>query len=350
MSRHLGRTVLALAALAFAMPAFANPACDAASAYSAARHGAAVLVMQNGKVICETFAGEGSVDNRMELASGTKSFTGMMLAAAVQDKLLTLDEPVAKTLPEWREDPVKSQVTIRQLLSLTSGLVSQIGVPPEYAKAITMPLTYAPGERFSYGPGPYQVFGEVMKRKLAAAGQPADPLSYMKRRFLDPLGMTRIQWRRTPGGDPYLPQGAILTAREWAIYGEFVRGGARIKGKAVVDPATFKALFVGSKANPAYGLTWWLPHAPVRPDPVSATADFAIRSSELPADLVVAAGAGNQRLYVIPSRGLTIVRLASFDMKSLVSPRALSAIAGPSDAASRWSDTDFLLTLLPAKN
>ena len=103
MSRHLGRTVLALAALAFAMPAFANPACDAASAYSAARHGAAVLVMQNGKVICETFAGEGSVDHRMELASGTKSFTGMMLAAAVQDKLLTLDEPVAKTLPEWRE-------------------------------------------------------------------------------------------------------------------------------------------------------------------------------------------------------------------------------------------------------
>ena len=90
--------------------------------------------------------------------------------------------------------------------------------------------------------------------------------------------------------------------------------------------------------------------APIRPDPVSATADFAIRSSELPADLVVAAGAGNQRLYVIPSRGLTIVRLASFDMKSLVSPRALSAMAGPSDAASRWSDTDFLLTLLPAKN
>jgi CubicO group peptidase (beta-lactamase class C family) len=235
-----------------------------------------------------------------------------MLAAAVQDGLVgSLDEPVAKTLAEWRGDPRKTRATIRDLLTLSAGLRGRAGRPPEYRAAVAQPLVSEPGEVFSYGPASYQVWGEVMKRKLAAAGQPADPYLYLKRRVLDPIGLSDIGWRRTPDGDPLLPQGAVMTAREWARFGEFVRGDGKVGGRAIIDPATFHELFRSSRANPAYGITWWLPHPPKTRDLVDRQSDLADHLGEVPPDLVMAAGAGDQRLYVIPSRHLTIVRLAT---------------------------------------
>ena len=317
------------AAGAAALAGADDPRCQKALAYSAERRGAAVLVLKDGKPICEGYAGEGAPDHAMETASATKSFVGLMLAAAVQDHLLTLDEPVSKTLPEWKADPRKAKVTIRQLLSLTSGMPSVVGRPPTYADAIAMPLNNDPGVVFQYGPGPYQLFGEVMRRKLVAAGQPGDPYLYLKRRILDPIGLVPGRWRRMPNGDALLPQGAMLTVREWVKAGEFVRAGGKVAGKQIVDPATFKALFTGSKVNPAYGITWWLPNATASPDAVTASNDLTRHVGETPRDLVMAAGAGNQRLYVVPSKGLTVARLATFI--------GLGPQPGP-----RWSDIEFI--------
>ncbi len=318
-----------------------NPGCRAAVAFAEPRLGASVLVIKDGTIVCEAYMGRGAADRQMELASGTKSFVGLMAAAAVQDGLLALDEPVAKTLPEWRTDPIKARVTLRQVISLTSGMRSQVGRPPEYAEAVSYPLTAAPGERFQYGPAPFQLFGEVMKRKLAAAGQPPDPLVYLHRRILDPIGLAEVGWRRTPGGDPLLPQGALLTARQWARFGEFVRGGARLDGRPIVDPATFQDLFVGSAANPAYGLSWWLPKGPASGDPVTASFDLALHPGCAPPDLVAALGAGNQRLFVIPSMQLTIVRQAELNL----APADRQSAAGPPRL--RWSDVAFLTALVP---
>lgn len=330
--------LLAFFLIFVAAPAFAGPpsqaACDAAAAYSTPRRGASVLVLYNGRVVCESYAGEGGPDHGMEIWSGTKSFTGIMAAAAVQDGLLDLDEPVARTLPEWRSDPWKARVTIRQLLSLTSGLPGgKPGRAPPYDEAVASSLTAEPGTLFQYGPAPFQVFGEVMKRKLAAAGQDSDPLVYLKRRILDPIGLVPTDWRRTAAGDPLLPQGAVLTAREWAKFGEFVRLGGAWDGRQLVDPQAFAQLFVGSAAHPGYGISWWLPHPAKVPDVVTASTDMGANAGRLPPDLVVAAGAGDQRLYVIPSLGLTIVRQASFRPLRDYRDR-------------RWSDTQFLLTLI----
>jgi CubicO group peptidase (beta-lactamase class C family) len=48
-----------------------------------------------------------------------------MAAAAVQDRLLSLDELAVETLPEWRDDPLKRRITVRHILSLTSGLATR---------------------------------------------------------------------------------------------------------------------------------------------------------------------------------------------------------------------------------
>jgi hypothetical protein len=218
---------------------------------------------------------------------------------------------------------------------MASGQGGTIGRPPSYADAIAAPLSADPGTKFQYGPMPMQIFGEIMRRKLLSKGMDPSPLAYLKRRILDPIGMVIGDWRNGPDGNPLMPQGAVLAAREWAKVGEFVRAGGKVGGKQIVDPATLAALFRPSAINPTYGMTWWLPHPSTSPDPVTAGTDIGRRARELPRDLVVAAGAGDQRLYIIPSLGLTIVRQAQLDIAA--------AMRGEK---SNWSDAAFLETLL----
>ncbi|MFY7876949.1 MAG: serine hydrolase, partial [Pirellula sp.] len=104
-----------------AQPVPSSEACKVAAAYSHSQKGTGVLVMVQGKVVFEDYAEGWNADKPHLLASGTKSFCGVMAGCAVHDGLLTLDEKVADTLTEWKEDKRKSQVTIRQLLSLCSG-------------------------------------------------------------------------------------------------------------------------------------------------------------------------------------------------------------------------------------
>lgn len=196
-------------------------------------------------------------------------------------------------------------------------------------------IAAAPGTRFQYGPTPLQIFGEVMRRKLKATGQNPDPQEYLDRRLLVPLGVRTGEWRKGADGKPLMPQGLVLAASEWAKIGEFVRAGGKQDGKPLVDPVAFADLFEGSSVNPAYGLTWWLPRPSLSNDPVTRATDITEHSTELPADMVVAAGAGDQRLYVIPSRRLTIVRQAKLDIMALAAGKK-----------SGWSDTRFLELLL----
>jgi CubicO group peptidase (beta-lactamase class C family) len=333
---------LLIAAVSPAVAVDSTPACAAARAYSSALHGVSVLIRQDGVVVCEAYANGGGADAAWPIHSGTKSFNGVIAAAAAQDGLLTLDEPVSKTLAEWRGDPAKAAVTIRQLLQLTSGLGGRAFPAPDFEAAVIQPFA-APTGTFQYAAAPFQVFGAVMRRKLEAAGRDPDPTNYLKTRILDPIGMSWAGWRRTPGGDAMLDQGANLTAREWAKYGEFVRGGGRVDGKPIVDPATFATLFQGSAANPAYGVTWWLPMANDAPDVVTARLDLRGHEADLPADMVIAAGAGDQRLYVVPSCRLTVVRQAKLDAQ-----RIRAARAGGGGMRDGWSDFAFIKPILDA--
>ena len=309
------------------------PGCNKALAYSAAHNGLALLVLEDGKVRCKS----PDVSTPQELWSGTKSLVGLMAAAAVQDGLLTLDERASDTLVEWKDEPQKALITIRHLLAMTAGQASAVGRPQGYLDSIKAPLTAEPGARFQYGPAPMQIVGEIMQRKLATAGLDASPRLYIERRLLTPIGVKIGGWRSGPDGAALMPQGLVLAAEEWAKIGELVRHGGVHQGKALVDAQALGELFKGSAANPAYGLTWWMPRASQSKDPVTRSTDITDNASELPADLVVAAGAGDQRLYVIPSRRLTIVRQAKLDLMAL-------ATGGKSG----WSDSHFLSLLLPA--
>jgi CubicO group peptidase (beta-lactamase class C family) len=323
-----------------AVAALSDAALDRARAYAARHDGLSLLILHDGGVVLEDYP-EGGPDDAHALHSGTKSFLGVLAAAAVQDGLLTLDERVSETLTEWRNEPLKAGATLRQLLNLTVGLPSQIGVIPTYADAIAMPFNANPGERFQYGPAPFQVFGEILRRKLGDAGRTADPLTYLHDRVLDPIGLRYADWARGADGLPRLPAGAAMSARAWARFGEFVRVGGVVDGARLVDEQAFAAMFQGSRANPAYGMTWWLPRPTPAVDPVTRLNDASRHADALPADLVMANGAGHQMLYVVPSLKLTIVRQARLDIVKVMREASPEG-PGPDD----WSDFAFLSTLL----
>jgi CubicO group peptidase (beta-lactamase class C family) len=242
-----------------------------------------------------------------------------MAVAAQEDGLLKLDEKVCETITEWKSDPLKSKITIRQLLTLTSGLdVNRSQIPPAYSEAIKFPAKHEPGTFFEYGPVPFQVFGEVMRRKLQPKKEGV--LDYLKRRILNPIGLNVRFWATDREGNPLLPQGAFLTAREWAKFGLFLKNGGKWNGKQIVPEKLLKECFVGSKANPAYGITFWLNKPGKNPlggnnrialGNVEEISENGITQEGLK-DLFMAAGAGNQRLYVIPSLDMVIVRQGNF--------------------------------------
>lgn len=304
----------------------------AAAAYSAERRGVSFLVMHGNRILFEDYP-RSSPEATHELASGTKSFCGVLAAAMVQDGMLELDEACADTLSEWRVDPVRRTATIRTLLSLSSGLGGgAIGRPPTYAGAVAQPLAGAPGV-FRYGPAPFQVFGEIVRRKLIAAGRSDDVLAFMEERLLRPAGVTHGPWRRQTG-QANLPSGAQFDARNWARFGAFVQGGCRVDGRATVDTAALSDCFDPTPANPGYGLTWWLLRPGlIPPSPRSPIDSSAAALAGLPT-VHMAAGAGDQRLYLIPDRDLVVVRQADGILGRLM--------GGGTD----WSDATFLRLVL----
>jgi CubicO group peptidase (beta-lactamase class C family) len=313
MNHLTRRAMLAGSVAAVASAARAQSPYAAAAAYSAQHAGVSTLVMVDGRIAFEDYPNGGAPEQPRPLASGTKSFTGLMAAAAVQDRLLTLNEPAAGALTEWRDDPAKRGITVRHLLTLTSGLQTNRtrGDVLPAAEALQLPVVAEPGARFAYGGDPFQIFAELMRRKLKGE----DPAVWLERRLLTPAGVRAGRWGRVSDGLPQIAGGARLTARDWARFGEFVRLQGRVNGRQLVDAQALTACFQGTKANPAYGLGWWLNRRVSdeqrRTIPQLRRAmDLSPDETAIPADLVMAAGAGKQRLYVSREARMVVVRQA----------------------------------------
>lgn len=148
-----------------------------------------------------------STDAIFNMASMTKPITSTLIMMLIEEGKVELDAPVSAYLPAltnqqvftafnqdngiFTAEPVKNGMTVRQLLTHTSGIgytfTSDIlnklmtGVPG--ARATSYPLLFEPGTLWHYGEST-RVLGEIV---AAVTGQ--ELYTYMKERLLDPLGM-----------------------------------------------------------------------------------------------------------------------------------------------------------------
>ncbi len=303
------------------------PQMEAAAQYSAAHTGVAMLVMQGGRVIFEDYQAGESARGARKIYSGTKGFWILAALKAQEEGLLDLDERVSSTIPEWRGDEGKARVTIRQLLTFSSGLDPAFqlhgeGIADRDAIALRSPLVAAPGSAFIYGPAALQVFHEVFKRKL---GDRETPTKYLERKVLHPLGLGPQRYLADKQGNPLLATGFILTTRQWARMGQLILD----HGKPVVSAGSLSACLHGSPANCAFGMGFWnnaKADSPSRheldvedmlePKWYRQNWSGACLCSDAPGDMVASIGSGYQRLFVIPSNDLVVVRQGKFGRMS----------------------------------
>jgi CubicO group peptidase (beta-lactamase class C family) len=294
--------------------------CARAAKYSESKRGVSILVLQNGQTIFEHYANGGSARGRWPIFSGTKSFWGIAALAALRDGLFKLDDPVSDTITEWKSDPRKSQISIRQLLTQTDGIegasrLQRASVRDRNTVAIRLPVVAQPGSAFIYGPSHLQIFTELLRRKLRGRST----IGYFEGRVSNRLGLDRLNFKKDARGNPLPATGFELTAREWACLGELVLGQGSYHGRQIVPAALLREAFNGSVANPSYGLTFWLNRqAPDgREADLERILDLPWQSAEwtnvcickdAPADMAVALGSHYQRLFILPSLKAVIVR------------------------------------------
>ncbi|MEP7013969.1 MAG: serine hydrolase [Verrucomicrobiota bacterium] len=294
--------------------------CARAAKYFDQTHGVSMLVMQNGRIVFEHFANGGMVNGRWPIFSGTKNFWGLAALCATRDGLIRLDDHVADTITEWKGDPRKSQITVRQLLNQTDGIedapfLHRQSIRDRNAVAIRLPSMAAPGTRFIYGPSHFQIFLELLHRKLSGRSV----TSYFEENVAGPLGLAALEYKRDGRGNPLVASGFELTAREWARLGELVLGNGSYHGRQVVPSGLLREALTGSSANPSYGLTFWLNRQAPHGREIDIEKELDLKwerarwidicfSRAAPSDMIVGLGSGYQRMFIIPSINAIIVR------------------------------------------
>jgi CubicO group peptidase (beta-lactamase class C family) len=115
-------------------------------------------------------------------------------------------------------------------------------------------------------------------------------------------------------GNPHIPNGAHLTARNWVKFGQWMLQGGGWNGKQIVRKDLLAELVKPTKTNPGHGLALWLNQpggqgaagVPGQKSNVGATAGWIYRDGS--PDIFAALGAGKCRMYVFPSLNLVLLR------------------------------------------
>ncbi|MBV8279985.1 MAG: beta-lactamase family protein [Verrucomicrobia bacterium] len=303
--------------------AVSESTCAAAQKYSVAHRGLSLLVIQDGHVLYEGYSDGDSQEKVASIFSGTKGFWCVAAIAAQQDGILDLDEPVRDTITEWADAPDKKNITIRNLLSFTAGIEPVFAlhgrrIPDRNHYSIALRAVASPGQTFMYGPSELQIFSEVLRRKLLR--RHLTPQEYLQRRILTPLGIYGVDFREDTVGNPLLASGFKLSAREWAQLGILILNEGKYGHRQIVPGGMLEELFRGSHANPIFGMGFWLNRTAgdgASEVDVEKMLDIPWQRQywqhvclcrDAPRDLIAAIGSGYQRVFVIPSMDLIIVR------------------------------------------
>ena len=296
-----------------------------------ARRGTEVLlVLRDGELLYEWYAPKPrllpAAEGRRSLASMAKGVLGGLgLARLAQDGLIELDDPIGQHVPEWRDDPERRNLTLRQLASHSAGLRSaRTKDDQDWAReymgnhdrrvelALQTPVSDAPGRAVDYSNPSFTILGYALSRAAWESGQ-GDLREHLRRELMRPLGIPDGAWSMGYGkampwdGVPVydLAGGGQATGRALAVLGAMVTAGGRRDGANVLARHWIEEIATATTASlpsdwrerrqPAAGLGWWLNRNGVWP--------------EAPPDTMVAAGSGHQLLVAVPSIGLTVVRL-----------------------------------------
>lgn len=251
-------------------------------------------------------------DQAMDGWSMTKSVTAMIVGRAVTLGLLDVDAPISRWWPE--ADEAHGRLTLRQLMTETAGMdVNYIrelnpAMPDRVKDALSLRFNHEPGAVWEYA---QTVCDLVLNTVGRAAGR--DAVEFAQEQLFAPLGIAvgSYTWERDRAGNPQGWAHLKMRNPDWARLAHMMLWNGVWNGQQLISPDYIREALTGVADNPAYGFLFWLNGGAWWRVPAVEGPDQG-EGSVLPAgpdDLFGFIGIGEQRMFVIPSRDLVIVRL-----------------------------------------
>jgi CubicO group peptidase (beta-lactamase class C family) len=248
--------------------------------------GVGLLLCTGDKTLYKRAFGADTIETVHLLASATKLASGTAVVTLVQDKLVTLDDPIRKYLPKF--GPVRGAISIRQLLAQTHGMpAGHPSIPrPQQDNGMTLAecvdqiaeddsVDFPPGSKQQYRPAvSYQIMGRIAE---VATGEPWATL--FEKRIARPLEMTTFDYGKT--ANPRIGGGAKCALQDYGNMLQMHLSGGVFNGRRVLPEelvaemqkdqsygAPFSQGRSGLRKQYGYGLTWWIDLLDERNQPV----------------------------------------------------------------------------------
>jgi CubicO group peptidase (beta-lactamase class C family) len=270
----------------------------------------AVVVVQDGTVIAERYADGVGVDTPLLGFSMTKSVVNALLG------ILTLQGRISPSLPapipEWRgaSDP-RREIEVEHLMRMTTGLAldeTNSGFDPSSQMvylhndmagfAVQAAVVAPPGTRWAYSSATTQLLARIIRD---ITGGPEQTLAFAWRELFNPLGMRNVTLQFDATGTLQGSSSMLASARDWARFGLLYLNDGIIGGRRVLheDWVDFSA---AATLDTDYGAGFWTNRSE------HERAKGRVKMG-IPREAFFAFGDQGQRIVILPSQHLVIVRL-----------------------------------------
>jgi len=232
----------------------------------------------------------------------------------VREGRLTLHAPAP--VKAWRGagDP-RGAITVDNLLRMDSGLAAEetgSGFDPTsrmlYAEpdmagfAARLRLKHAPGTVWAYQSPNTLLLSKIITDTVG--GDETDALNFARTALFGPLGMRTAVFETDAAGTPVGSQSLLASARDWAKFGQLYLNDGMAGSRRILPP-DWVAYARGSTLGTEYGAGLWINASKSKTELAEAT------RGGVPADAYYASGDLGQRIYILPSQKLVIVRMGA---------------------------------------
>ena len=279
--------------------------------FAATKNTYGLIVLHKGKIVKEQYWNQWNADTRYYIASAGKSVLAFVAGIAQQQGLININNKTSTYLGTgWTSLPIAKEnlITVKHQLSMTTGLNDAV-----LNQDCTTPacLTYKAdaGDRWAYHNAPYLLLQTVLANASSKTWN-----AYCKETLFDKIGIAGALWYNGT---------LFCTTRDIARFGSLIINKGTWNGNVILkDENYFNAMVNTSQnLNLSYGYLWWLNGKTSAMLPQSQIVYNTSLAPAAPADMIMALGKDDKKIYVVPSMDLVVVRLGD---------DAGSAPAGPS--------------------
>jgi len=302
-------------------PSIDPRALDAAAQWAAAQNSTALLVQHNGQLVFERYWQSSGRDTRFNSQSMAKTVLALLVGQAIASGAIgSVDDPVGRYIGEWRDDP-RGAITIADLLHMASGL-EQLGAAYGYqvtrenpaarqhfgsdfiAPILTLTGADAPGKRFDYNNNSANLVGLVLERTTGKRYA-----TLLSEGLWRPLGLADAGlYLDHPGGHPMYSCCIFSRPVDWLAIGQLILDRGRASAGQLVPAGWIDAMTSPSPAYHGYGYFTWIGDQTVGGAAPAHPGLIPWQSAPFAAPVVFLHGHGSQRVWIVPSHNLVIVR------------------------------------------